>query len=154
MRVFQSIEEMKSAIGQELGPSDWFRIDQERVDGFAAVTGDNQWIHVDVDRAARELPEGRTLAHGYLTLSLIPHFRDQIWRLESVAHGLNYGLEKARFPAPVLVGDRVRMRQTLLSVEPAAGGQKIVFRCVVEIEGRDKPACVADTVSIVYEQAA
>jgi acyl dehydratase len=151
MRVFQSIEELKSALGQELGPSDWFRVEQERIDSFADATGDHQWIHVDVDRAARELPEGRTLAHGYLTLSLIPLFRDQIWRLASARHGLNYGLEKARFPAPVFSGDRLRLRQTLISTEPAAGGQKFVFRCVVEIEGRDKPACVADTVSILYE---
>jgi acyl dehydratase len=151
MRRFKSIAEMKSALGEELGPSDWVKIEQERIDAFADVTGDHQWIHIDVDRAAREMPDGRTIAHGFLTLSLIPHMRHQIWLLESVARGINYGLEKARFPAPVMAGDRVRMRQTLISLEPFGDGHKLVFRCTVDIEGRDKPACVADTVSILYE---
>lgn len=153
MRRFKSIEELKATLGEELGPSDWIKIDQERIDAFAEVTGDPQWIHVDVERAAQEMPEGRTVAHGFLTLSLIPHMRHQIWALESVARGINYGLEKARFPSPVMVGDRIRMRQTLASVEPLGDGFKVVFRCTVEIEGRDKPACVAETVSILYERA-
>lgn len=151
MRRFGTIAEMKAALGEELGPSDWIKIEQERIDAFADATGDYQWIHVDAERAAREMPEGRTIAHGFLTLSLIPHMRNQIWHLASLVRGINYGLEKARFPAPVMVGDRVRMRQTLASVEPQAGGFKLVFRCTVEIEGRDKPACVAETVSILYE---
>jgi acyl dehydratase len=152
MRSFKSIEEMKSAIGQELGPSEWVRIDQPRIDAFAEVTGDDQWIHVDVERASREMPEGRTIAHGFLTLSLIPHLRYQIWRLESVARGINYGLEKVRFPAPVMAGERVSMRQTLTSLEPTGDGFKLVFLCSLDIEGRDKPACVAETVSIIYER--
>ena len=153
MRNFKSIEEMKTVVGQELGPSDWIKIEQPRIDTFAEVTGDDQWIHVDVERAAREMPEGRTIAHGFLTLSLIPHMRHQIWHLQSVARGINYGLEKVRFPAPVLAGDRVRLRQTLTAIEPVGEGFKLVFRCVLDIEGRDKPACVAETVSIVYERA-
>jgi len=153
MRRFKSIAELKTALGEELGPSDWIRVEQERIDSFAGVTGDDQWIHVDVERAAREMPEGRTIAHGFLTLSLIPHMRHQIWHLESAERGINYGLEKVRFPAPVMAGDRVRMRQALTSIEPAGDGFKLVFRCTVEIEGRDKPACVAETVSILYERA-
>jgi len=153
MRRFKSIAELKSALGEELGPSDWIRVEQERIDAFADATGDDQWIHVDVERAAREMPEGRTIAHGFLTLSLIPHMRHQIWHLESAERGINYGLEKVRFPAPVMAGDRVRMRQTLASIEPAGDGFKLVFRCTLEIEGRDKPACVAETVSILYERA-
>jgi acyl dehydratase len=153
MRNFKSIDEMKAALGEELGPSDWVAIDQLRIDGFAEVTGDDQWIHVDVQRAAREMPEGRTIAHGFLTLSLIPHLRHQIWHLESTERGINYGLEKVRFPAPVMSGDRVRLRQTLISMEPVGEGMKLVFRCTLEIEGRDKPACVAETVSIVYERS-
>lgn len=153
MRNFKSIAEMKTALGQELGPSDWSKIEQSRIDAFAEVTGDDQWIHVDLERAAREMPEGRTIAHGFLTLSLIPHLRHQIWHLESAERGINYGLEKVRFPAPVMSGDRVRLRQSLTSMEPAGEGMKLVFRCTLEIEGRDKPACVADTVSIVYEHS-
>ena len=153
MRNFKSVEEMKTVVGQELGPSDWIKIEQPRIDTFAEVTGDDQWIHVDVERAAREMPEGRTIAHGFLTLSLVPHMRRQIWHLQSVARGINYGLEKVRFPAPVMAGDRVRLRQTLTSIEPVGEGFKLVFRCVLDIEGREKPACVAETVSIVYERA-
>jgi acyl dehydratase len=153
MRSFKSIDEMKAALGEELGPSDWVAIDQPRIAAFAEVTGDNQWIHVDVERAAREMPDGRTIAHGFLTLSLIPHLRHRIWHLESTERGINYGLEKVRFPAPVMSGDRVRLRQMLTSLEPAGEGFKLVFRCTLEIEGRDKPACVADTVSIVYERS-
>jgi acyl dehydratase len=153
MRNFKSIAELKTVLGQELGPSEWVRIEQSRIDGFAEVTGDDQWIHVDVERAAREMPGGRTIAHGFLTLSLIPHMRHQIWHLDSVARGINYGLEKVRFPAPVMAGDRVRMRQTLSSIEPIGDGFKLVFLCTLDIEGRDKPACVAETVSIIYERA-
>lgn len=152
MRRFKSIAELKNALGEELGPSDWVKIDQERIDAFARVTEDNQWIHVDLDRAAREMPDGKTIAHGFLTLSLIPHLRHQIWHVESVERGINYGLEKARFPAPVQSGDRVRMRQVLSSIEPLGDGYKLIFTCTVEIEGRPKPACVADTVSILYER--
>jgi acyl dehydratase len=152
MRSFKSIDEMKAALGEELGPSNWVAIDQPRIAAFAEVTGDNQWIHVDVERAASEMPEGRTIAHGFLTLSLIPHLRHQIWHLECTERGINYGLEKVRFPAPVMSGDRVRLHQTLTSLEPSGEGFKLVFRCTLEIEGRDKPACVADTVSIVYER--
>lgn len=152
MRRFKSIAELRNALGEELGPSDWVKIDQERIDAFAKVTEDDQWIHVDLDRAAREMPDGKTIAHGFLTLSLIPHLRHQIWHVESVERGINYGLEKARFPAPVQSGDRVRMRQVLSSIEPLGDGYKLIFTCTVEIEGRPKPACVADTVSILYER--
>jgi acyl dehydratase len=153
MRSFSSIAEMTRAIGEELGPSSWIEIEQSRIDAFAQVTGDDQWIHIDTARAAREMPEGRTIAHGFLTLSLIPHLRHQIWHLESTARGINYGLEKVRFPAPVMSGDRVRMRQTIRSIEPAGDGFKFIFICTVDIEGRDKPACVAETVRSIYVRA-
>lgn len=154
MRNFKSIDEMKKAVGSDLGHSDWIEITQDRIDAFAKVTGDDQWIHVDAARAAREMPGGRTIAHGFLTLSLIPHLRGRIWHLNSVAHGINYGTDKVRFPAPVQVNDRVRLRQALTSIEPMDDGYKIQMRCTLEIEGRDKPACVADTVSIIYERSA
>jgi len=154
MRSFKSIAEMQKVVGSELGVSDWVVISQERIDAFAKVTGDHQWIHVDTKRAAREMPDGKTIAHGFLTLSLIPHLRDEIWHLDSVARGINYGTEKVRFPAPVQVNDRVRMRQTLTSVEPMGDGYKVQMRCTIEVEGRDKPACVADSVAILYERAA
>lgn len=152
MRRFKSIAEMKTAIGQELGPGEWIEIDQTRIDAFAAVTEDDQWIHVNVERAAREMPEGSTIAHGFLTLSLIPRMRHGIWHLESVERGINYGLERVRFPAPVQSGDRVRMRQTLSSLEPQDSGYRLLFRCTVEIEGKEKPACIAETVSLLYER--
>ena len=153
MRRFKTIAQMKEMLGEELGPSDWVKIEQHRIDAFAEVTGDDQWIHTDVERAAREMPDGKTIAHGFLTLSLLPHLRHQIWSLESVERGINYGLEKVRFPAPVQSGDRVRMRQTLSSIEPQGDGYKVVFLCTIDIEGRDKPACVAETVSVLYERA-
>lgn len=152
MRLFKTIKDMKAALGQELGPGDWFKIDQERVDAFAEITCDDQWIHVDVERAAREMPDGRTIAHGFLTLSLIPHLRRGLWRLESVAHGINYGVDKVRFPAPVMVGDRVRLRQTLHALEPQGDGHRLTSRCTVEVEGGDKPACVAEMVGLLYER--
>lgn len=154
MRNFSSIAEMKQAVGTELGVSKWVQITQDRIDAFAEVTDDHQWIHVDTGRAAREMPDGKTIAHGFLTLSLIPHLRDEIWHLDSVVRGINYGTEKVRFPAPVQAGDRVRMRQTLTSVEPMGDGYKVQTRCTIEVEGRDKPACVADAVAILYERTA
>lgn len=143
---------MKAAVGQELTPSTWLRVTQDRIDAFARVTGDDQWIHVDVERAAREMPEGRTIAHGFLTLSLIPAMRREVWLLDSSVRGINYGLDRVRFPAPVLVGDRIRLRQTLISVESFGSGFKLKFQSTVDIEGADKPACVAEVLALVYEQ--
>ncbi|SDO20199.1 Acyl dehydratase [Lutimaribacter pacificus] len=152
MRRIQTIEAMKALVGTELGVSDWVLIDQERIDDFARATGDDYWIHVDVERAARELPQGRTLAHGYLTLSLVTHLSHQIWTLESLERGLNYGLEKVRMPSPVRAGDRVRLRQSLVSIEDLGPGNKTRFHNVMEIEGGSKPACISDSISAIYER--
>lgn len=154
MRRFDSIETMKLVVGTELGVSDWLRIDQERIDAFARATGDDYWIHTDVARAAKELPEGRTIVHGYLTLSLATYLSHRIWKLDSLERGLNYGLDKVRLTLPVRVDDRVRLRQSLVSVEPLpAGGSKLRFRNVMEVDGSDKPACVAESISALFERA-
>jgi acyl dehydratase len=148
--VFDSKEAVVSRVGQELGASDWLEITQARVDGFADATNDHQWIHVDPMRAATG-PFGATIAHGYLTLSLISWFMPQIVDLSAMRMGVNYGCEKVRFPAPVKVGSRVRGRATLVSAEPTSdGGVQAVIRVSVEIEHGDKPGCVADTIARYY----
>jgi acyl dehydratase len=152
MRLFKSVEEMRPLLGSELGVSDWVRVSQDSIDTFARLTGDDQWIHVDVERVKRELPEGRTLVHGFLTLSLIPKLRQQIWKLASVARGLNYGVDKVRFPSPVLVGEAMRLRNSLISIEPLGEGWRMRFGNTMEIEGKEKPGCVAETISVFYER--
>ena len=134
--------------GEELGVSDWLLVDQERVNLFADATGDHQWIHVDVERATREI--GGPIAHGYLTLSLIPYLAMQTVSVEGVTRGINYGSDKVRFVNMVRVGKRVRLRQKLIGAEPKAGGMQLKNECTIEIEGESKPACVAETISIVY----
>ena len=140
--------DVASLVGEEVGVSDWLTVDQARVDRFAEATGDHQWIHVDVERATREI--GGPIAHGYLTLSLIPYFAAQILRVSGVARGLNYGTEKVRFTGMVRVGARLRMRQTLVAAEPKAGGLQLQSRCTLEVEGEPRPACVAETLSVIY----
>ena len=140
--------DLASLVGQEVGVSDWVTISQERVNQFAEATGDHQWIHVDVDRATREM--GGPIAHGYLTLSLIPMLGAQILAVTGVTRGINYGSEKVRFTNMVKVGKRVRMRQKMLAAEPRAGGLQIKNECTIEIEGEERPACVAETLSILY----
>ena len=137
-------------VGQELGVSEWVLIDQDRVNKFADATGDHQWIHIDVERAKRELPTKGTIAHGYLTLSLIPMLGAGILQVTGVTRGINYGCDKVRFTGMVRVGKKVRMRQKLLSVEPKAGGLQMKNECTIEIEGEERPACVAETISIIY----
>ncbi|HSE07778.1 MAG TPA: MaoC family dehydratase [Nocardioidaceae bacterium] len=148
MRVFKTFDEVSEAAGQELGTSDWLTVDQERVNAFADATGDHQWIHVDVQRA-KEGPFGGTIAHGYLTLSLVPSFGAQIFALETPGAKLNYGVNKVRFPNPVRVGSRVRATASLGEVTDLAAGKQLTIRYVVEIEGEDKPACVAETVVLL-----
>jgi acyl dehydratase len=148
MRVFTSLEEISAVSGQEIGVSDWLEIDQARVDGFADATGDHQWIHVDVARAV-EGPFGGTIAHGYLTLSLIPFLGSQIFALETPGPKLNYGLNKVRFPAPVRVGKRIRARASVVALADVASGAQATFGWVLEIEGETKPACVAETVVLL-----
>ncbi len=118
---------------------------------FAEATGDHQWIHVDVERAKTEMPGGKTIAHGYLTLSLIPMLGAQIMRITGVSRGINYGSNKLRFTNTVPVGSKVRARQKLISVEPRAGGLQLINEMTIEIEGQDRPACVAETISLIYK---
>jgi acyl dehydratase len=150
MKTFSSADEVRSAVGEHLGHSDWHTVDQERVDRFADATGDHQWIHVDPERAGRESPFGTTIAHGYLTLSLIPWLIGEVVAYEGVKMGVNYGCNKVRFPAPVKVGSRVRAGAELISVEEVAGGLQLVNRVTIEVEGAEKPSCVAETVARLY----
>lgn len=148
-RVFTSAEELKAAVGEELGVSDWHEIDQRRIDLFAEATGDHQWIHVDPERAAQG-PFGSTIAHGYLTLSLLPLLVPQTLRVDGARMGVNYGAEKVRFPGPVPVGSRVRARVTLDAATEKAGGTQVAATVVVEREGAEKPACIAQTLTVYY----
>ncbi len=148
MRVFATFDELTAAVGEDLGSSDWLEVTQDRVDAFADATGDHQWIHVDVGRAAQG-PFGGTIAHGYLTLSLIPFFSAQIIGLETPGAKLNYGVNKVRFPAPVRVGRRIRATATVVEVGDVPAGKQLVTRFTVEIEGEDKPGCVAETVVLL-----
>jgi len=151
MRIIEGLEELEGLAGAELGPSDWIEITQEMVDRFAEVTRDRQWIHVDVARAARESPFGGPVAHGFLTLSLLPYFSRQTAELRGVRTRINYGLERVRFPHPVRVGARLRAVQRLVAITRVHDGAlRLLSRFVVEIDGADKPACVADMVTLVY----
>ena len=140
--------DVASLIGQETGVSDWVQITQERVNQFAEATGDHQWIHVDVERATREM--GGPIAHGYLTLSLIPFLSAGMLNVKGVVRGINYGSDKIRFTNMVRVGQRVRLRQKLIGAEPRSGGLQLKNECTIEIEGEERPALVAETITIVY----
>ncbi|HTQ13510.1 MAG TPA: MaoC family dehydratase [Rhizomicrobium sp.] len=144
-------EDLAGLAGQETGVSDWVLIDQDRINKFADATGDHQWIHIDVARAATEMPGGKTIAHGYLTLSLIPMLGAQILRIAGVSRGINYGSNKVRFTSMVPVGSRVRGRQKVLSVTPRGGGMEMISQMTIEIEGQDRPACVAETIGLVFK---
>ncbi|WP_299537611.1 MaoC family dehydratase [uncultured Streptomyces sp.] len=148
-KIFTSAQELREGVGEQLGQSDWLEIDQKRIDLFAEATGDHQWIHVDPERAAAG-PFGTTIAHGYLTLSLLPALVPQILRVEGVKMGINYGSNKVRFPATVPVGSRVRATGVLTAVEEAGGGVQVTTTVTVEREGSDKPVCVAEAVSRYY----
>lgn len=140
--------DLQSLVGQETGVSDWVEITQERVNKFAEATGDYQWIHLDVERAKTVPFLGGTIAHGFLTLSLIPGL--SVMKVHGVTHSINYGLDKVRFISMVHVGKRVRMRQKMLSAEPKSGGLLIKSECTIELEGSDKPACIAETLGLVF----
>ncbi len=148
MRTFTTFEELGEAVGQELGTSDWLEITQDRVDAFADATGDHQWIHVDVERA-QDGPFGGTIAHGYLTLSLVPFLGSQVFGLETPGAKLNYGVNKVRFPNPLRVGKRIRSHVSVVAVDDIPSGKQMLLKHVVEIEGEDKPACVAETVVLL-----
>ena len=148
MRTFNGIAELEAAVGSHLGYSQWHTITQQQVDQFAEATGDHQWIHVDPERAAAG-PFGRTIAHGYLTLSLVSMLVWEVYTVENVAMGINYGTNKVRFPAPVPVGGRVRAGVELLSVSPGNGGYQVISRVTIELEGSGKPACIVESLSVL-----
>jgi acyl dehydratase len=148
MRVFNGIDELSTAVGEHLGHSDWHTVTQEKVDQFADATGDHQWIHVDPERA-KAGPFGGTIAHGYMTLSLLPMLNAQIYRVDGLSMGINYGTNKVRFPAPVPVGSRVRAGAEVVEVSPNAQGAQAVIRTTIEVEDQDKPACVAESVVVL-----
>jgi len=150
MREIESLAALKDLVGQEVAVTDWVEITQERINLFADATGDHQWIHVDVERSKRESPFGAPIAHGFLTLSLLPMMMGSAIVMRDVKMGVNYGLNKVRFPAPVPVGSRVRGRMKLLSVEDIPGGAQMVWEVTMEREGSDKPVCVAESVSRRY----
>jgi acyl dehydratase len=143
----QGIDGLKALIGKEIGPGEWRNVTQADIDTFADLSGDDQWIHVDVERAKRESPFGTTVAHGNLTLSMIDGFRRDLISSSGFALGVNYGWNKVRFPAPVPAGSRARAKAEVISVDEVGGGWwQVVTRFTVEVEGSEKPACVADSV--------
>ena len=150
MREFQNIKEYTGAKGEEIGVSEWFTIDQNRINDFADATGDHQWIHIDPERCKKDL-NMPTIAHGYLTLSLLPKMTSDISRINSVTRGINYGANKIRFTNMVPVNSKVRARVKLLAAEPKAGGTQCITEVTMEIEGQDRPAMVAETLSLLFE---
>ncbi|MCU1475872.1 MAG: hypothetical protein JWQ64_565 [Subtercola sp.] len=153
MNIIEGIPALKALAGQELGTSSWRSLPQSTIDAFADATDDHQWLHVDADRAAAG-PYGTTIAHGYLLLSLLPSLAADAYRIEGMSTRINYGLERVRFLAPVPSGASIRVRSTLTELEETLTGARIVVRNVVELEGSDKPACIADTVSLLVFPAA
>ena len=145
--IIDGLDELRAAVGRDLGTSDWVEITQERVDTFADATGDHQWIHVDVERARRESPFGGPIAHGYLTLALTNQLLPEVIEVRGVSSGVNYGANKVRFPAPVPVGSRVRANVRLDAADDVPGGVQTTMTITVEIEGGAKPACVVESLS-------
>jgi acyl dehydratase len=149
MLTISGIDELRAKVGEELGVSEWHEVTQDEIDAFADATGDHQWIHVDPERAA-ETPFGSTIAHGLYTLSLGPRFTFALFTIEGFAFGLNYGYNKVRFPAPLPVDSRLRMRATLASVDDVPGGVQLTITQTFEREGEEKPVCVAESVARMY----
>ncbi|MDN5806510.1 MAG: MaoC family dehydratase [Brevibacterium sp.] len=150
MRTLNGIDEITSLVGTELGSSEWTTIDQEAINTFADVTDDHQWIHVDEQRAA-DGPYGSTIVHGFFTLSLIPKFSSEIFTIEGVSIRVNYGLNKVRFAQPVLVGSRLRGTVSVNEVIPGDKGTQVILKHVIEIEGEERPACIAEVVTLLVE---
>lgn len=155
MHVIKTLADAKALEGIEVGVSEWVEVDQQMINRFAAATGDYQWIHVDEERAARELPGGKTIAHGYLTLSLIPTLTANFVHVENLTRALNFGCNKMRFYTPVPVGSRVRARATVLQARKRGGALHLLSEIRVEVEGERKPACIAETIGMYFfeEQA-
>ena len=153
MRTVANFDEMRSLVGDEIGVSAWIDVSQDKIDLFAEATGDFQWIHVDVERAKAEMPGGKTIAHGYFTLSLVPQLVYTIYQIDGVAHGLNYGSNRGRFTAPVPSGSRVRARYKLINTENVKNdGLRMTGEVTMELEGSERPACVAEVMSVVYPE--
>jgi acyl dehydratase len=150
MLELETPKEWVKHVGRELGPSDWMTVDQPMIDKFADATGDHQWIHVDVERCKKEMPGGKTIAHGYLTLSLVPRLAQTLSRVTKRSRGVNYGSNKVRFINPVPAGARIRLRQRIANVEEVQGGVRVTSEMTVEIEGQSKPALVAETIGVSY----
>jgi acyl dehydratase len=150
MLEIETPEDLLRMVGRELGPSDWMTVDQAMIDKFAEATGDHQWIHVDVERARREMPDGKTIAHGYLTLSLVPRLAATLMRVKKRSRGVNYGSNRVRFITPVQAGARIRLRQRIANVEEIKGGVRVTSEMTVEIEGQSRPALVAETMGQSY----
>jgi acyl dehydratase len=149
--IVETPHDLAAHVGRELGPSDWLTVDQAIIDKFADATGDHQWIHVDVERAKREMPGGKTIAHGYLTLSLVPRLAATLVKVNKVKRGLNYGSNRVRFTGTVPAGSRVRLRQKLVKVEPVEGnGVRVTSEVTMEVEGQERPALVAEIMGIRY----
>jgi acyl dehydratase len=143
--------DMKAYIGKEVGTSEWVLINQATINAFADATGDHQWIHVDIERAKKEMPNGKTIAHGYLTLSLLPRLSAGVYRIRHTSRGINYGSNKVRFTAPVPAGSRVRLRQVLKAIEDIKGGVRLTFESTVELENSDKPALIAEALVLAFD---
>ena len=144
-------QDLAQHVGKDLGPSDWMTVDQAMIDKFAEATGDHQWIHVDVERAKREMPGGKTIAHGYLTLSLVPRLASTLVKVNQVSRGVNYGSNKVRFTSTVPAGSRIRLTQKIVKVEPVEGnGVRVTSEVKMEVEGQERPALVAEIMGIRY----
>jgi acyl dehydratase len=150
MLELETPKDLAQHVGRELGPSEWMTVDQAMIDKFADATGDHQWIHVDVERARREMPGGKTIAHGYLTLSLVPRMAQTLSRVKKRSRGVNYGSNKVRFITPVPAGARIRLRQRIANVEEIQAGVRVTSEMTVEVEGQSKPALVAETIGVSY----
>jgi len=150
MRIIKSIEDAKTMEGEEIGLSDWVVVDQHRIDQFAEATADHQWIHVDTERAAKEMPDGKTIAHGYLTLSLVPALSTNFLEFENLKRAINFGANKVRFYTPVPVGSRVRARAVMLQARKRAGALLLTSEVKIEVDGERKPACVAEILGMYF----
>jgi acyl dehydratase len=143
--------DVKAHIGKQIGTSEWVLVDQPMIDRFAEATGDHQWIHVDVERAKREMPGGKTIAHGWLTLSLVPRLASTLYRVKHRSRGINYGANRVRFTGMVPAGSRIRLRLAIKTVEPVEGGVRTTSSGTMELEGSDRPVLVAETIGVTYD---
>lgn len=150
--VVEKPADLAAFVGQKLGSSDWVMLDQAQIDAFAALTGDDHWIHVDTERASRELAGGKTLVHGFLTLALIPHLQRSVFTVKQRGKGLNYGCNRVRFTSPLPVQARLRLHQTLKTCELLTDGARVILECTIEVEGQERPALVAETIVQIYDK--